>query len=70
MITKQGLRVSLDAALEYGFKASERGQNLEEARFHAADMFDALVVAADNCPDEVLRIMPDRRKHSGTVKEG
>lgn len=55
-LTKQGLRESLDAAMEFGYKAHERGDNLDKARDEIRPHIEALVANSDNLPTEILRI--------------
>lgn len=56
MITKEGLRYSLQSMMEFGYKAHERGDNLLAAQMGADGLIETLVKAADNCPAELMRI--------------
>lgn len=56
ILTRQGLRSSLYSAMEFGFKAHERGLNLEEARETIGHDVEVLCKTVTNCTDEILRI--------------
>lgn len=55
-LTKQSLRDSLFACLEVGYEAGKKGDDLQDTRIVAEKVIKSFVQAADNCPDEVLRI--------------
>lgn len=59
-LTKQGLRGSLYAVLEYGFKSCERGDNLQKTIDDASSDIERLVSECDNLPLEILRIPAKR----------
>ena len=53
-LTKQGLIASMHTAVEFGYKACERGDNLTKAAFGAAKFIDELAERCDNLPSEFL----------------
>lgn len=55
MITEQGLRASLLATLEFGYKACERGLNLQKAMSDCEPAIQQLIKAA-KLPKEVLKV--------------
>jgi hypothetical protein len=68
-LTRQGLRESLYAALEFGFKEHESGHNLEYARDRASSMFERLVTTSENLPTEILRIKLSRTDGRKVTRE-
>ena len=63
-LTKQGLRASLETAVEFGFRSREKGWNLQKTLSVAHPDIEALVDSADNLPTEIMRI--DFRKGKRT----
>lgn len=55
-LTEQGLSASLFDAMEFGFKAHERGDNLQKARSDIAPHVKAMIDSCGNLPREILRI--------------
>jgi hypothetical protein len=55
-LTQQGLEESLFDAMEFGYKARERNENIQKARSKIAPHIKALVESCDNLPREILRI--------------
>jgi len=55
-LTQQGLSASLYDAMEFGYKACERNENIQMAHSKIAPFIEALVKSCDNLPREILRI--------------
>lgn len=55
ILTQQGLRASLEAALEFGYRRCESGHSLLQAMMDAKQMFDAFQKCT-NLPNEIARI--------------
>jgi hypothetical protein len=55
-LTKQGLRGSLETAVEFGFRSCEKGNNLQKTMHDCHADIEALVDASDNLPTEIMRI--------------
>jgi hypothetical protein len=72
-LTKQGLRASLETAVEFGFRSHENGNNLQKTLHDCHADIEALVDAADNLPTEIMRISfrkPKGQKVSHELRGG
>jgi len=71
-LTKQGFRSSLFEAMEFGYKACERGANIQMARESIAPFINTMAENCDNLPKEILRIefpKPGSRRRRAKITE-
>jgi hypothetical protein len=55
-LTKRGFSAWLFDAMEFGYKACERGENIQMAREKIAPFINTMADSCDNLPKEILRI--------------